>query len=170
MLVMMAGLPGSGKSTLALELAKKTAGIVLDKDHIRSALFPAAEIEYSSTQDDFCVSVALQTAAYLFHKQPERFIFLDGRPFSKRKQIDRVLAAVAEMKQPWRILECVCSEEKARERLQSQQNEHPAADRDYDLYLRIKAGWEEITRPKTLINTDQSLDVCIALGLQALTQ
>jgi predicted kinase len=44
----MAGLPGTGKSTLARVLANDLGGVVLDKDVIRAALFPAALIEYSS--------------------------------------------------------------------------------------------------------------------------
>ncbi len=168
MLVIMAGLPASGKSALARALAEKTSGIVLDKDHIRSALFPPAEIEYSTTQDDFCIGIALQTASYLFLRQPDRLIFLDGRPFSKKKQLEQVSSAADDMRQPWRILECVCSEESARQRLNAQAEEHPAADRDYALYLRVKAAWEEIRLPKTVIDTDQPLEVCIAAGLKAI--
>lgn len=168
MLVIMAGLPGTGKSALACALAEKTSGIVLDKDQIRCALFPTAEIEYSSQQDDFCISVALQTAAYFFRKDPSRIVFLDGRPFSRTKQLETVLAAAAEMQQPWRILECVCSEQTAHERLEEQAGQHPAADRDFDLYLRVKDGWEEIAHPKTVIDTDRPLDSCVGISLRAI--
>lgn len=164
----MAGLPGAGKSTLAQALAAKTSGTVLDKDQIRNVLFRPGEIEYSSEQDDFCIRVALQTAAYLFGKQPKRVVFLDGRPFSKKEQVDYALNAAVEMQQTWRILECVCSEVTARQRLNAQAGEHVAADRNYDLYLRIQAGWEEIAPPKTVIDTDQPLESCVAISLQAI--
>jgi predicted kinase len=170
MLVLMAGLPGSGKSTLARALAAPTEGVVLGKDEIRSALFPAEEIEYSTEQDDFCQRVMLETAEYLLRKNPQRFVFLDGRTFSRRYQIDRVLACAGALAQPWRILECTCSEESARQRLEEQARaeEHPAGNRDYALYLRVKAAFEPIVLPKTTIDTDQPLDECLQQSLAAL--
>jgi AAA domain len=75
----MAGLPGTGKTTLARELAGRTSGRILSKDEIRHAIFSAAEMEYSSRQDDFCVQIMLETAAYLLRQDPARIVFLDGR-------------------------------------------------------------------------------------------
>jgi predicted kinase len=166
----MAGLPGTGKSALASALAAKTSGVVLNKDQIRAALFPPAEIEYSAAQDDFCVQVALNTATYILYKHPEKFVFIDGRPFSRRGQIDVVVQAAEKLGQRWRILECVCREEVARERLEAQSAEHIAADRNYALYLKIKAAWEPITRPKTVIDTEQPIEQCAALALVELSR
>ena len=93
----MAGLPGTGKTTLARELVRRTqgtgAGVILSKDEIRAALFLPEDIEYSVEQDDFVMEVMLDAARFLLRKTPARKIFLDGRPFSRRYQIDRVLAA-----------------------------------------------------------------------------
>lgn len=169
MIVILAGLPGTGKSTLARALAERTSGIVFDKDLIRAALFPPAEIEYSSAQDDFCIQVALDAAAYILGKDPNRFVFIDGRPFSKAQQLEQVLRAADALKQTWHILECICPEATAKERLREQDQSHIAANRDYDLYLRIKSKWEEILLPKTVINTDQPLALCITLALTAIS-
>src|ERR1700704_7197792 len=116
MIILMAGLPGTGKSTLARTLVETTVGSVLSKDEIRAALFAPNDIEYSTAQDDFCMEVILQAARFLLQKNPQRKVFLDGRTFSRRYQIDRVLAFAAELSQPWTILECTCSEESARRR------------------------------------------------------
>jgi len=168
MLILLAGLPGTGKTTLARELATRTSGRVLSKDEIRHALFADEEIEYSSRQDDFCLQVMLETAGYLLRRNPKRLIFLDGRPFSRRYQIENVLSAAASLQQPWRILECVCSEETAQRRLEEQSGEHLAGNRDYQLYLDVKARFEAITLPKTAIDTDKSVESCIEQALGAL--
>jgi adenylylsulfate kinase len=166
----MAGLPGTGKTTLARELAARTSGRVVSKDEIRHAIFAPEEVEYSSRQDDFCMTIMLHTAAYLFERQRERSVFLDGRTFSRRYQIDNVIMAAAAMHQPWRILECICSDQSAKQRLEQQQTsgEHPAGNRNYELYLRVKARFETITLLKTVIDTDEPLTVCCDRALAAL--
>ncbi len=171
MIILMAGLPGTGKSALACELARRTSGCVLSKDEFRHALFAPEEIEYSTRQDDFCEELMLQTAGYLLARDPARMIFLDGRPFSRRYQIANVINAAAALHQPWHILECVCSDESARQRLQADvtREEHPAGNRDYTLYSEVRARFEEILHPKTRIDTDQPFDVCIETAMAALS-
>ncbi len=171
MIILMAGLPGTGKTTLARELARRTSGRVLSKDDFRHSIFDPEEIEYSSQQDDFVLQLMLQTARYLLLRTPSRHIFLDGRPFSRRYQIENVIAAAESVHQPWRILECVCSEETARQRLQrdAADGQHPAANRDFQLYLAVRERFEEITRPKVEIDTDHGeIEVCISEALRAL--
>jgi predicted kinase len=166
MIVMMAGLPGTGKSTLARAMASRTSGAVLDKDEIRAALFAPADIEYSTGQDDFCMEVMLETAGYLLRRNPALYVFLDGRPFSRRYQIERVIEYAAALGQSWRILECVCSEGTARRRIEEQ--EHPAGNRDFELYLRVKERFEEIGFKKSVVDMERKLEECVEEAMKAL--
>lgn len=111
--------------------------------------------------------VMLKVAGYLFRKDPQRRVFLDGRTFSRSYQLARATGYASALGQPWRILECVCREESARERLEADAS-HPATNRDFKLYLEVKAGFEEITLPKTVIDTDQPLTACVEQAKAAL--
>ena len=170
MLILMAGLPGTGKTTLARELARRASGRVLSKDEFRHAIFQPEEIEYSSRQDDFCLELMLKTAGYLSAREPTRKIILDGRPFSRRYQIENVITAADSLHQPSRILECVASEETVRRRLEAdaKANSHVAGNRNFQLYLEVKARFETILHPKTVINTDEPPEACVAHALKAL--
>jgi predicted kinase len=168
MIVMMAGLPGTGKTTLARELAARTGGRVLSKDDIRHALFSPEEIEYSSRQDDFCLQLMLETAGFLLQPNRDRIVFLDGRPFSRRYQIENVVNAAALLHQSWQILECVCAEEVVKQRLEDKGQEHPAANRDFKLYLEVRSRFEAITLPKTVIDTGHPIEACVQQALAAL--
>ena len=110
-------------------------------------------------QDDFVLQLILETARYLLSRDPGRVLFLDGRPFSQRYQIDNVLAVADSLHQPWRILECVCSEETVRRRLElaAQTGAHPAGNRDFEHYRAVKERFEAILHPKAVIDTEQPL-------------
>lgn len=171
MIVLMAGLPGTGKSTLARELAARLSGSVLSKDEIRHALFSPRDAEYSTQQDDFVMDTMLEAATWILCKDPSRVLFLDGRTFSRRYQIERVLKVANDLRQPWRILECVCSDETARRRIESQADagEHVAGNRSFDLYMDVKARFEPITFGKTVLDTDLPLAECVTRALAAIS-
>ena len=161
MIILMVGLPGTGKSTLSRALAAEGNAVVLDKDEIRAALFLPAYLEYSARQDDFCQTLMLDTAAYLLERDPGLRIFLDGRTFSRAYQIQNAIAAADKLCTPWRIIECVCSEDAARRRIEASRDSHRALNRTYDLYRKLQAEFEPIPPPKLVVDTGQPLNKCV---------
>jgi DNA polymerase III delta prime subunit len=172
-LIVMAGLPGTGKSTLAKALARALPGLVLNKDQARAALFPPEAIAYSASQDDLVVHILLLLAAYYLDLDPLRWLILDGRPFTRQAQVQQVLdfarpetgrlGFCAGREIPLRFIECVCSEALARQRLERavQRGIHPAANRDYALYRRMKTSAEPLSVPHLVVDTGADLSVCL---------
>lgn len=152
MRVLLAGLPGTGKSTLASALASQLPALLLSKDTVRAAVFGPQWVEYSSEQDEFVMSLLLETARWWQARKPETVIIFDGRTFAYRRQRDAVRAD--------RLIWCVCPPELARQRLETATS-HPATDRNWALYERVEARFEPLTEPHLLIDTSRPLAECV---------
>jgi predicted kinase len=161
LLIAMAGLPGTGKSTLASALAEALPAILLDKDKLRAGLIQADRIEYSRAQDDYVFELLLKAAKFNFDRG--RVVILDGRTFTRRYQVDRVELFANEYKTDLRIIECICPEELALNRLQEdlQAGEHPAGNRTPELYQTLKTEAEPILLDHLQIKTDQGVEALV---------
>jgi predicted kinase len=170
LLIAMAGLPGTGKSTLARQLGEQLPAVVLDKDTIRAALFPFPEVDYSTRQDNFCFAIMLQTASYLLDKG--RAVILDGRTFSQTYQVERLLRFGRAAGAMIEIIECVCSEEAAQQRLSLDDafGLHLAANRNFGLYQRLKTQAAPIQAPHLVVDTSLSIEECTAACLTYLRE
>jgi adenylylsulfate kinase len=161
MIIAMMGLPGSGKSYLAAALAPLVNGTILNKDTLRAALFSPEQIEYSARQDDFVVDVMLQVAVFLAEPQPARNIFLDGRTFAKKAQVDHLLGYSQQHGWDLRIIACTCADEIVRARLERDAGVHVAGNRNFDLYLRLKAEADPLQAPHLLVDTGEAFERCV---------
>ena len=159
--VLFAGLPGTGKSTLARALAERLGAAILDKDRVRSALFPGALTDYSIDQDQLCMRAMLEAAVYLTDRRRVDYVFFDGRTFSTRTQIEEVLEAAGGRGARWRILHLVCADAVAEERLARHDPGHPAQNRDPALYRTIKQRFEPILQAKLEVDTTLGIDSCL---------
>jgi predicted kinase len=170
MILAMAGLPGTGKSTLAMALAEKLPAVVLNKDVIRAALFTADAIEYSTQQDDFVVGIMLKVADYYLQKNTSYHIILDGRTFSKKEQINTLVEFCQDKKYDLRVIYCTCSDDVARTRIERDvaAGEHLAADRNFDLYLKLKSQSDPLQVPHLRVDTGEPLAPCIKLCISYL--
>ena len=158
---MMAGLPGTGKTELSEALASRLGGIVLSKDKVRAALFPSGTINYSSDQNDFCMSVILMAAQRIAAEDNVPFVFFDGRTFSRRRHVEEVIRAAAEVNANYRILHLSSPDELALERIGQSQGEHLAGNRNQGLYWEVKSRFEPINLPKLDVDTSRPLEECI---------
>jgi predicted kinase len=164
----MAGLPGTGKSTLAQALAKTLHGVVLSKDVVRAALFPGLFTDCSREQDDLCFEAMLQAANYLAVYHRTKAIFLDGRTFSRKEQIDHAIEAAEASHSDWKILHTTCPDELAEARIVRDASSHPATNRSVEMYRAVKARFEPILYPRLEIDTSGPIERAIAHALQYL--
>ncbi|MFB3904733.1 MAG: AAA family ATPase [Acidobacteriota bacterium] len=167
----MAGLPGSGKSTMAQGLARLLPGWVINKDEIRLKLFSGATIDYSQAQDAICFDEMLRLAEETLTCSRGDCVILDGRTFSRAADLERVKKLAGRLKEPLSVIHCICSDETARKRIESdvRAGRHPAANRNYELYLEIKARQEALPFPALRLDTDLDVRTCLSLCLQYLS-
>lgn len=168
MLIVMMGLPATGKSTLGALIAEALDGVVLNKDVIRAAVFSPRVLDYTTEQDDLCMEMIYEAAGYILTHARGVPVVIDGRTFSRRKHIVRLVEATAAYAGPPRLIECVCDEDRARERLEGspEAGPHVAKNRDLALYRRLRDNAEAITLPHLVVDTGelsvaQSLARCL---------
>jgi predicted kinase len=165
MLIAMAGLPGTGKSTIARRLAAELHGIVIDKDTVRAALFPPPALEYTAEQDDIAMTSVYLAAEQILKVKPLLPVIIDGRTFRRQKQVRELTAMMKLSGIVPRFIECVAAEDVVRERLKSDilVGTHPAANRTFEHFLKLKASTEPLTMPHLTLDTGtKSLDDCVA--------
>jgi predicted kinase len=155
MLVVMIGLPGTGKSTIAGEIAKTLNAVVVNKDDVRRAVFEPSVLDYSAAQDDLCMEMIYSAVGYIVTQWPEKVVIIDGRTYSRRQHVQRLLEVAESLAITPYCIECVCEEEVARKRLGHLPgiSSHPAANRNLELYRTLRAEMEPLEIPRLSIDT-----------------
>jgi predicted kinase len=163
MLVVFRGLPGTGKSHLVRELLKRRPGfLVLSRDTLRASVVPRPD--FGEKEKLLIDDMILAMAGFLLDRG--RDVVIDGMALSSAARVQAFIEAARSRGRPVRIIECVCAEPTAQERLALDRGSHPAADRGEKLYFEVKARFQAIPHPALTIDTDrdtaESLDAILA--------
>ena len=146
------------------------ACLVLDKDRVRHALFGTAHTDYSRAQDDFVISLLHRAAERHLASRADASAILE-RTCTRAYQVADAAALAARAGCPLALIECTCPDHVARSRLaRSRDDGHPAANRDFTLYQKLREQAEPITVPALRLPTDTPIGEAAARALAYLAQ
>lgn len=101
------------------------------------------------------------SGAWLLDRTPGLTLLLDGRTFLRAYQVRAARVFATRVNRPLHFVECVCPAEVALERITATHLDHPAANRDADLYHRLRTHAEPITETTIRIDTSRPLRECL---------
>lgn len=125
--------------------------LVLSRDTLRAAII--CRPTFSAEEKSLVDGLILEAAGYLLAQG--RDVVIDGMALSSADLISRLARAAEAAHAPCRIVECVCSEAAALERITRDAGAHPAGDRGAALYHAVKARYQQISLPFLRIDTEE---------------
>jgi len=170
MLVITCGLIGSGKSAVAAVLAEKTGFHVLRSDEIRKEIAGAAREEhryeafgrgiYSKAFFDRTYGALFKRGRALLEKGEG--VILDAS-FTDPKYRDQAFALANELGVPFLVIECRCSDDEIRKRLENRVSEgSDVSDGRWDIYRKQKAATGKVEMipgsEHIIIDTEKNLN------------
>lgn len=160
LVLLLAGLPGVGKTALAAELAPLLSGVILNRDAIRDSIFPTNYLDYSSAQNEVATVTLLSVLSYLLEHRPPPITLIDGKPFSRRAEIETVQRRADQHGATLIVLHCVAPASVIDDRLQRGLADpvNVRAQRDPDKASRIRQQFEPIVHRHITIDMAGSID------------
>lgn len=147
MLIIICGLQGTGKTTVAKKVALKINGVVLRTDEIRKEIIKNPV--YSKEEKDRVYDEMFSRAKGLIKEG--RSVVLDAT-FVKKENRDRAKGISKE----FRIIEVVCPEGVARERIRKRVGNKNEAN--FDNYLKYKRFFEAVDEEHMVVDTSKDVD------------
>lgn len=167
LILLMVGLPGAGKTTLARQLAPRIGAVVLSRDAIRDAIFPEGLLDYSREQNQVGTDALFGVLNYLLARPRPAFIIVDGKPFSRKAEVEQVKDIADRSNAGLLIFHCVAPSEVIAARLRSglADPRNVRAERHPEKAARIREQFDPIELPHVTIDTSKPsgavLDECL---------
>lgn len=179
-LILTCGLTGTGKSTIAAAIAERLGAALIRSDVLRKEI-----AGISSHHDDkagfgegiYSEDYFERTYNLLFEKgrlllEKGKLVILDASFKKKRYRLEARRIA-EDMGTPFLLIECICSDEEARRRLDIRNaDKSDISDGRWEIYVAQKADFEtvdEISESEHLtLNTDEGLESSLHMVMKKL--
>lgn len=154
-IILLVGVPGAGKTTLARMLAPRIGAVVLNRDEIRDAIFPEKYLDYSREQNQVGTDALYGVLGYLLDRPRPDFIVVDGKPFSRKSEIEHVRDLADRSRAGLLIFHCVAPSDVIAARLQEGlvDPRNVRAERHPEKAARIREEFDPIELPHVAIDT-----------------
>ncbi|MBI2859543.1 MAG: AAA family ATPase [Chloroflexi bacterium] len=168
-LVLMAGLVGTGKTTVARTLQDMLGGVVVSSDVVRKQLAGIPETDHRHRGDGegiYTPAFSKKTYETLFRKAEDllasgQSVMLDAT-FGYKADRLRAKKLADSLGARFLAVECVLPEEEARRRIEDRLGEVSASDADWNVYLKMKPNFQEVTEfhalEHVIIDTSKNWD------------
>ncbi len=169
--VAICGLSGSGKSTIAAALRARTGFVHVNSDVVRKELAGiAATGRRSAAYDEGIYAAEHSAATYRTMIERARAALAAGQgviidaTFQRRRDRDELRALAADLLVPVHFVECQCSEEETRRRLDARGVNTPS-DADWNVYVEQRRRFEAFAAEEGRITVDASTALPDILGV-----
>ena len=162
-IILMVGIPGSGKTFLAKSLSKKLNCEFLNRDLIRTSIFPKKYIDHSKLQNNIAFEVLFKVLKQLISNNKPEYIIVDGKPFSKNYEIEEFKNEIDKLSAKLIIIHVTASIDIISSRLQNDlKNQYPLYrdpkknSKIYNTQLMINE-FDKIIFPHIIIDTSSPI-------------
>jgi len=162
-IVLLVGLPGVGKTTLANALSARLGGQILSRDLIRDSIFPPVYLDYSPEQNQVATDTLLHVLDYLLRRHRPPCLIIDGKPFSRSREVRSVLALAARHDAALHVVHCDAPLDTIRRRLADGLADavNRRAERTPQKAQRIHDAFEPLDVPHLKVEMTRPLDAIV---------